>query len=575
VSTRSLKFRDRSGNRYWWFQGAGRDFVPPVYSLLTEEEWKLLEDWYDETDARFQNTGECNVPAMSLLQGLIMGSGIGRVVQLGHFVGYSTLLLGFMMRRIGKHRSVFSIDISPEASEFTMGWIARAGLTEQVEILVSDSADSNAPKLARQYLGGLPEVVFIDSSHGYAHTLAELDLWYPELKAGGLLLLHDVSDFAARFDPHGSGGVIKAAREWLQNRDIPAILLNADARPRVPGADLVYGDACGLGIIQKPLQDAASGKKRGNDSAVGKITSRESRSYEPQVERILLKYFTVAQLPYLQVTGNTVAVGDARFEIDRSTETLQWSHAPQDPWLQEQLRVLPPEQGTWAVVAFLKVRHFDDSNQVIARARTGTLYDEDYYTKRGGGSPYVGYPRQDSGHDTTLHFANLAKELTSRFGQVPVLDAGCATGVLVKMLSEAGCSAEGIDVSAWAVEHAVCQGVRQGSLLDLPYEDNRFNLVISQDVLEHVHPDDLPRALAEQVRVTRSGGHLVHFVPFYSDYPEPVQIDAHLANADRQWWVRLFRSTPGLRVMQEPGDGNQWDYTNGILSRYFVLEVTK
>ena len=64
---------------------------------------------------------------MSLIQGLVMGSGIRSIVQLGHFLGDSTLLLGFMMRRMSFTCSIFSIDISPEASEYTRGWIARAG----------------------------------------------------------------------------------------------------------------------------------------------------------------------------------------------------------------------------------------------------------------------------------------------------------------------------------------------------------------------------------------------------------------------------------------------------------------
>jgi SAM-dependent methyltransferase len=290
-------------------------------------------------------------------------------------------------------------------------------------------------------------------------------------------------------------------------------------------------------------------------------------------QEVLAKYFTPEQLPRLTVEGDCAFVGEARFRIDREHGSIAWSSAPADEWLTTQLRSLPPEQGTWMLVAFVKVRYFDDPNGVVARARTGELYDEDYYTRRGGGSPYVGYPRQDSGHDTTAHFAALAAEVRARFGDVKMLDAGCATGVLVAAFQRAGGVAHGIDVSRWAVEHAVASHIVQGSLLQLPWPDDEFDLVISQDVLEHIHPDDLPRALSEQTRVTRPGGHLVHFVPFYPEYPEPVQVDAHLTNADRAWWERFFAARPGLRVVQVPGEGEQWDYTEGILSRYFILQV--
>lgn len=44
------------------------DFVPPVYSDLTETEWEIVRVWYEETD-RSGLIGECAVPLISLLQG--------------------------------------------------------------------------------------------------------------------------------------------------------------------------------------------------------------------------------------------------------------------------------------------------------------------------------------------------------------------------------------------------------------------------------------------------------------------------------------------------------------------------
>ncbi|MEY2504751.1 MAG: hypothetical protein QOG27_1031, partial [Verrucomicrobiota bacterium] len=67
---------------------------------------------------------------------------------------------------------------------------------------------------AREYLGGDPELIVLDSSHEYQATLDELDLWYPALAAGGLLILHDVSRFAVDFDVTKQGGVLRAFTEW-------------------------------------------------------------------------------------------------------------------------------------------------------------------------------------------------------------------------------------------------------------------------------------------------------------------------------------------------------------------------
>jgi hypothetical protein len=73
--------------------------------------------------------------------------------------------------------------------------------------------------------------------------------------------------------------------------------------------------------------------------------------------------------------------------------------------------------------------------------------------------------------------------------------------------------------------------------------------------MEHVHPDDLPAVLREQVRVTKPGGRMVHLIPFY-DFDPPVSIDAHLCQATRDWWMRLFGGTEGLQIVREPIDEN-------------------
>ena len=82
-----------------------------------------MSDWYDET-ARAGAYGEINVPAMSLLQGLLMGNGVRSVVELGHFYGYSTLLTGFMLRSMGNGGRMVSIDIDPKATAFTQNLLA-------------------------------------------------------------------------------------------------------------------------------------------------------------------------------------------------------------------------------------------------------------------------------------------------------------------------------------------------------------------------------------------------------------------------------------------------------------------
>src|SRR5262245_53973220 len=74
---RSRLFTGKPHPRFWWHQNPQHDYVPGLYRSLSRKEWRLMGDWYAET-ARRAAIGEINVPAMSLLEGFILGSGIRR-----------------------------------------------------------------------------------------------------------------------------------------------------------------------------------------------------------------------------------------------------------------------------------------------------------------------------------------------------------------------------------------------------------------------------------------------------------------------------------------------------------------
>ncbi|MDW5317786.1 class I SAM-dependent methyltransferase [Rhizobium sp. PL01] len=185
------------------------------------------------------------------MAGLIGGNGIKRVVQCGHYVGFSSLMFGFLMRSMGQQCSVYSVDIDQSVTDYTNSWLDRAELTKYVKLAVNDSAAANNVSDAAAWLGGAPQMVLIDSSHQYAHTLRELDLWYDHLAPGGFLLMHDVSIFAQQYDADKAGGVMSAVNEWCQRRQIQPMLINRFAQDGIDANDLVYKDGCGMGIIQK------------------------------------------------------------------------------------------------------------------------------------------------------------------------------------------------------------------------------------------------------------------------------------------------------------------------------------
>lgn len=210
-----------------------------------------MAEWFYDTEMKFDSPGEIGVAAMSFIYGIIGGNGISRVVQCGHYVGFSTLMFGFLMRSIGKQRSVFSIDYDADVTKYTSDWVKRSGLDQYVQLLTNDSADPSNVLEANSWLAGAPQLVLIDSSHQFGHTLRELDLWYGALAPGGIIFLHDVSLFAQKYDATAEGGVLKAVEVWKEKTGITPFLLNRFVDGTQSPDELVYRDGCGMGIIQK------------------------------------------------------------------------------------------------------------------------------------------------------------------------------------------------------------------------------------------------------------------------------------------------------------------------------------
>jgi predicted O-methyltransferase YrrM len=242
--------------RYWWHRLPGMDYVPAIYSDLASDEWELVSAWFEETD-RSGQIGECVVPLMSFLHGLIMGNRADRIVQLGTCSGYSMLLIGFMLRRMEARNGLFTIDCDPAMCTTSKRWLSRAQLEPYATVELLNSTDPAVPELAARYLHGPPNLLIIDSSHEYGATVAELNLWYPALAPGGIILLHDTSRFAEQFDVTTEGGVRRAFQEWRTTHpQAEAMLLNGESRT-MEGERPLYKDACGLGIIHKPEMPAA------------------------------------------------------------------------------------------------------------------------------------------------------------------------------------------------------------------------------------------------------------------------------------------------------------------------------
>jgi 2-polyprenyl-3-methyl-5-hydroxy-6-metoxy-1,4-benzoquinol methylase len=107
-------------------------------------------------------------------------------------------------------------------------------------------------------------------------------------------------------------------------------------------------------------------------------------------------------------------------------------------------------------------------------------------------------------------------------GEREVLDAGCGVGWGTATLAAASARVTGVDVAPIAVEEA-----RRGygaqaefavaDLLELPFEDGRFDAAVCFEAIEHVA--DPGRALDELRRVLKPGGLLLISTPNKDIYP--------------------------------------------------------
>lgn len=148
-----------------------------------------------------------------------------RLVEVGSGDGISGLYLAKKLYKLNKGFKLYMVDSMAYGSYLQMKEIyenvIKSGLGEMIEVIPLDSL-----KASCKFNGGSLDMVFIDSSHEYELTRAEIILWYDKLKDGGLLCGHD-------FFSNENPGVGQAVKELLPEEITRQPIITYDEEKKV------------------------------------------------------------------------------------------------------------------------------------------------------------------------------------------------------------------------------------------------------------------------------------------------------------------------------------------------------
>lgn len=141
------------------------------------------------------------------------------------------------------------------------------------------------------------------------------------------------------------------------------------------------------------------------------------------------------------------------------------------------------------------------SDEVKAVARQ---YGKDFFD----GDRLYGY---GGFHYNPRFWTPVIPDLKRHFNLTPfssLLDVGCAKGFMLHDMREGipGINVSGIDISDYAIEHAkeeVKPLLQVADAMDLPYEDNQFDVVMSINTVHNLEKEDCAKALQEIMRVSK------------------------------------------------------------------------
>lgn len=188
------------------------------------------------------------------------------------------------------------------------------------------------------------------------------------------------------------------------------------------------------------------------------------------------------------------------------------------------------------------------------------IYNEEYYQKYRMADGVVSYNQSD---ELRRFMKWVASWVVENLKPKTVLDAGCAMGLLVEELRALGVEAYGVDISSYAVENAdetvrpflACGSIGETLPETLP---ERFDLIISMEVLEHIKESECLKAIKNLSGYTDT----ILFCSTPDDDGDPTHINLHPQN----YWRDRF-GEQGLFIEEIPVGGPMPKYSLLLLRK--------
>lgn len=141
-----------------------------------------------------------------------------------------------------------------------------------------------------------------------------------------------------------------------------------------------------------------------------------------------------------------------------------------------------------------------------------------------------------------------SKGVGKPLSELQLLDTGCGTGNYIAAVKNRVASCVGLDPNAGMVKQARTKHgddrrvtLQQASVLEIPFPDSSFDVVIMTQVLHHLTPDTHAAALSEIVRVLRPGG------TFWISTQTPHQ------HMEGFWWAPIIPQAAATLAARFPG----------------------